>query len=77
MLTKFWYCKQVKVFIYTDGVTEATSDNDELYGEKKLKDYLNSNIEQNVETTIKGVKKDIDNFIGKAEQLIMIKTSKK
>lgn len=57
-----------KIFLYTDGVTEATSDNDELYGEKRLKDYLNSNIDKNVEITIKGVKKDIDNFIGKAEQ---------
>ncbi|SEP89961.1 Serine phosphatase RsbU, regulator of sigma subunit [Lachnospiraceae bacterium RM5] len=57
-----------KIFLYTDGVTEATSDNDELYGEKRLKDYLNSNIDQNIETIIKGVKKDIDNFIGKAEQ---------
>ena len=57
-----------KIFLYTDGVTEATSDNDELYGEKRLKDYLNSHIDQDVETTVKGVKKDIDNFIGKAEQ---------
>ena len=57
-----------KIFLYTDGVTEATSDNDELYGEKRLKDYLNSNIDKNVEITIKGIKKDIDNFIGKAEQ---------
>ena len=57
-----------KIFLYTDGVTEATSYNDELYGEQRLKDYLNSNIYQDVETTIKGVKKDIDNFIDKTEQ---------
>lgn len=57
-----------KLFLYTDGVTEATSDNDELYGEQRLKDYLNNHIDQDVEATIKGVKKDIDNFIGTAEQ---------
>lgn len=57
-----------KLFLYTDGVTEATSDKDELYGEQRLKDYLNNHIEQDIENTIKGVKKDIDNFIGTAEQ---------
>lgn len=57
-----------KIFLYTDGVTEATNENDELYGEKRLQDYLNNHINEDVETTIKGVKNDIDNFIGKAEQ---------
>ena len=57
-----------KLFLYTDGVTEATNLNKELYGEKRLQDYLNNNIEQDVETTIKGVKNDIDKFVGKAEQ---------
>ena len=57
-----------KLFLYTDGVTEATSDKDELYGEQRLKDYLNNHIVQDIETTIKGVKEDIDNFIGTAEQ---------
>ena len=57
-----------KLFLYTDGVTEATNNNNELYGEKRLQDFLNSHIEQDVEATITGVKKDIDNFAGKAEQ---------
>lgn len=57
-----------KIFLYTDGVTEATNENDELYREERLKDYLNNHIDQDVETTIKGVKNDIDNFAGKAEQ---------
>ena len=30
-----------KILLYTDGVTEATSDKDELYGEKRLLDFLN------------------------------------
>ena len=57
-----------KIFLYTDGVTEATSDKDELYGEQRLKDYLNNHIDQDVEKTIKGAKEDIDNFVGTAEQ---------
>ena len=57
-----------KIFLYTDGVTEATNENDELYGEERLKDYLNNHIYQDVETTIKGIKEDIDNFVGKADQ---------
>lgn len=57
-----------KIFLYTDGVTEATSDKDELYGEKRLLDYLNNHKEESVTDTIKGVKQDIDSFIGTAEQ---------
>ena len=57
-----------KLFLYTDGVTEAQNENDELYGEKRLQDYLNNHIEQDVENTIKGVKDDIDNFAQKAKQ---------
>ena len=57
-----------KIFLYTDGVTEATNENKELYGDERLQDYLNSHIDQDVETTIKGIKEDIDNFVGKAEQ---------
>ena len=58
-----------KVFLYTDGVTEATNEKEELYGENRLQEFLNKNIEQDVETTIKGVKADIDNFVGNAEQI--------
>lgn len=57
-----------KIFLYTDGVTEATSDRDELYGEKRLLDFLNNHKEESVTDTIKGVKQDIDKFIGTAEQ---------
>ena len=57
-----------KLFLYTDGVTEATNEKNELYGEKRLQDYLNHHIMQDVESTIKGVKNDIDGFVGKASQ---------
>ena len=57
-----------RLFLYTDGVTEAINENEEQYGEKRLQDYLNNNLEQNIENTIDGLKEDIDNFVGKAEQ---------
>ena len=57
-----------KLFLYTDGVVESNNINNELYGEDRLKDFLNNNINLNVEETIKGVKSDLDKFVGEAEQ---------
>ncbi len=57
-----------KIFLYTDGVTEATNVNNELYGEERLLQVLNSHTELNSEETIKIVKKDIDEFVDVAEQ---------
>ena len=57
-----------RIFLYTDGVTEATNTKNELYGEERLQNYLNSHVEEDVEATIKGVKKDIDSFVGNASQ---------
>lgn len=57
-----------KILLYTDGVTEATSDKDELYGENRLLKFLNDHKEESVTDTIKGIKQDIDRFIGTAEQ---------
>jgi len=57
-----------KLFLYTDGVTEAANEKNELYGEERLQNYLNCHMEESVETTIKGVKKDIDYFVGNASQ---------
>lgn len=57
-----------KLFLYTDGVTEATNETDELYGEERLQKYLNSHIEDNPEDTLNGIKADIDMFVGNREQ---------
>ena len=60
--------KDDKLFLYTDGVTEATNEKDELYGEERLQKYLNKHIEDTPENTLKEVKKDIDKFVGNREQ---------
>ena len=57
-----------KIFLYTDGVTEATNINKELYGEERLINFLNNNTKLSVEETIGEVKIDIDNFVEDAEQ---------
>ena len=57
-----------RLFLYTDGVVEATSVNKELYGDDRLYNYLNSNINKTLNDTIKDLKMDIDNFVGEEKQ---------
>ena len=57
-----------RLFLYTDGVTEATNENNELYSEARLQSYLNKNITNDLNQEINGVKNDIDKFVGNREQ---------
>lgn len=57
-----------RIYLYTDGVTEATSIEKELYGEDRLLSFLNSHHDDDAEHVLKGVKGDIDLFVGEAEQ---------
>ena len=57
-----------RLFLYTDGITEATDNNDELYGEERLADYLNAHPSDSVRDVLKGLRSDIDAFVGEAEQ---------
>lgn len=57
-----------KIFLYTDGAVEATNVEGELYGEKRLQEFLNNNLSLDVEETIKELKQDIDRFVGNVEQ---------
>ena len=56
------------IYTYTDGVTEATDSKNELYGEPRLKDALNAKSWDNMEELCKGIKKDVDEFVGDAPQ---------
>ncbi len=56
------------VFLYTDGVTEATDMNKELYGENRLLDAVNSREFENMEELCRFVKSDVDAFVGDAPQ---------
>ena len=57
-----------KIFLYTDGVVEATNLKKELYGEQRLKDFLNRNLNLTTKDTVEKLKKDIDEFVGDPEQ---------
>ena len=57
-----------KIFQYTDGVTEATDVNNELYGMKRLGAILNRVKDGTPHEILPAVKKDIDEFVGEAEQ---------
>ncbi len=57
-----------KIFLYTDGVTEATDKNEALYGEDRLQSYINKNKNLKAEELLSGLKKDIDLFVGEAPQ---------
>ena len=56
------------LFIYTDGVPEATDANDELFGNERMVEALNSSPEVIPETIVKTVKQKIDEFVGEAPQ---------
>lgn len=57
-----------KVFLYTDGVPEATDASDQLYGSERLHQILNRNKDATPEQLLKAVKEDVDQFVGEAPQ---------
>ena len=57
-----------KIFQYTDGVTEATDLADELYGMERLGTILNKVKDKTPDEILPAVKKDIDAFVGDADQ---------
>ena len=56
------------IFLYTDGVTEATNTNNEMYGEDRLAKVLNDVTAVNMRYLTKVIKDDIDEFVGEAPQ---------
>lgn len=57
-----------KLFVYTDGVTEATNANNKLFGEERLVQALNREDPDTPEKLLKNVRDDIDTFVGDAPQ---------
>ena len=57
-----------KLFQFTDGVTDAININEELYGEQRLYDVLNKNVDKNSKELLNAIKTDIDSFVGEAAQ---------
>lgn len=56
------------IYLYTDGVTEATDLNEELYGEERLHSILEKYKDETMEVICSEIKKDVDLFAGEAPQ---------
>ena len=56
------------LYLYTDGVTEATDANQELFGEARLQAALNEVSDLPVHKLLPKIKERIDSFVGEAEQ---------
>lgn len=56
------------IFLYTDGVTEATDKDHRLYGEERLQNTLNSLKNLPVREICRGVQNDVNSFVGGAPQ---------
>ena len=56
------------LYLYTDGVTEATDGSQELFGEERLQTALNETPDLPVEELLPKIKDCIDSFVGQAEQ---------
>lgn len=56
------------LFVYTDGVTEATNANGELFGEQRLVDTLNRDEKASASDILKHVSEDVNKFVGNAPQ---------
>jgi len=56
------------LYLYTDGVTEAMSHNDELFGEQRLVDALNKNKDYYPQDLLQAIKREVDNFANGMEQ---------
>lgn len=57
-----------KLFVYTDGVAEATNSDNEMYGTNRMIEALNNVSGEDCENILKYVKRDVDKFVGSAPQ---------
>ncbi len=56
------------LFVYTDGVPEATASNGELFGMNRMVESLNKEPDAVTEQVLANVRASVDEFVGEAEQ---------
>ena len=56
------------LYVYTDGVAEATNSQEELYGTDRMIEDLNKNLDADPEELLIRMKQEVDNFTGDAPQ---------
>ena len=57
-----------RLLLYTDGVTEATDPDQQLYGEARLQAFMNRHADGATASVLRELRKDIDVFAGSAPQ---------
>ena len=57
-----------RLFLYTDGVPEATNTENQLYGEDRLLDFMNKHASADATEILPMLKANIDEFVGEAPQ---------
>ena len=57
-----------RLFLYTDGVTEATNTESQLFGEERLLSFMNENAAEEAVSLLPALKTNIDEFVGEAPQ---------
>ena len=57
-----------RLLLYTDGVTEATDPDQKLYGEERLREFMNRHTDEPTASVLQRLRKDIDTFAGAAPQ---------
>ena len=63
-----------RLFLYTDGVTEATNTDNQLYGEDRLLAFMNKNLDLEATELLPKLKANIDEFVDGAPQFDDITT---
>jgi serine phosphatase RsbU (regulator of sigma subunit) len=56
------------LYVYTDGVPEAINTKDEQYGTDRMLRAINRHSGESMEAILRGAKRSMDRFVGKAEQ---------
>lgn len=56
------------IFVYTDGVPEATNSEEKLFGINRMLEELNKSPDSQPEDLINNVKASVDKFVGEADQ---------
>ena len=57
-----------RIFLYTDGVTEAMNPQDELFGDQRLLAWMNEHRHEELEDVLHGLRKEISVFADGADQ---------
>ncbi len=65
---ELWLKPGDRIFVYTDGVPEATNGDKELFGTQRMLEALNADPQADPAQALNNVRRAVDRFVGDAEQ---------